>query len=227
MALSTTPDPRDAALLSDVKAYINPALRATDDALLQTLLTAVSIWIAKYLNRNLNAQSYVETRDGTGMSSMRLLNWPVVSVTQVTVDGALVKPAPNETASGYVFNSATGIISLRPGIFGLGEYFSRGFQNVQFQYVAGYNTPGMLALNAPANGAPELPASLQMAALQLAALVYRQRDRVGDTGESVATAGAERVTYFMGALHPSTQMLLDQHREVAPVDGMSVAAYGG
>jgi hypothetical protein len=227
MALSIAPDPRDAALLNDVKAYINPVLGTADDALLQTLLTAASIWIAKYLNRNLNAQTYSEARDGTGTSSMRLLNWPVASVTQVTVDGSKVKPAQNQTDSGYVFNAATGIISLRPGIFGLGEYFSRGFQNVGFVYVAGYNTPGMYALGATVPGAPDLPPSLQMAAMQLSALLYRQRDRVGDTGESAATAGAERMSYFLGALHPSTRLLLDQHREVAPVDGMSVAAYGG
>jgi hypothetical protein len=227
MALMTAPDPRDLALLSDVKAYINPTLSGADDALLQTLLTATSLWIAKYLNRNLNAQTYTEARDGTGTASMRLLNWPVISMTQVMIDGAQVTAAQSQTDAGYVFNGATGIVSLRPGLFGLGQYFSRGFQNVRFIYVAGYNTPGMYALQSTVAGAPSLPAALQMAALQLCALVYRQRDRVGDTGESVATAGAERVSYFMGALHPSTRVLLDQYREVVPVDGMAVAGYAG
>ncbi len=227
MALATSPDPRDLALVSDVKSYINPTLGSTDDALLQTLLTATSRWIAQYLNRNLNAQTYTEVRDGTGTASMRLLNWPVVSVSQVMVDNAVINPAPNQTASGYVFNPLTGVISLRPDIFGLGGYFAKGVQNVRFVYVAGYNTPGMYALGATVAGAPDLPAALSMAAMQLCALVYRQRDRVGDTSESVATAGLERVTYFMGALHPSTKSILDLHREVVPVDGMSVAAFGG
>lgn len=68
--------------------------------------------------------------------------------------------------------------------------------------------PGIVA------GVPWLPEAISVAALELVALQYRQRDRVGDTGEGL---GPERVNYFMGAMSKTTQEALRGYRDVVPL----------
>ncbi|MDE2100863.1 MAG: phage gp6-like head-tail connector protein [Patescibacteria group bacterium] len=63
------------------------------------------------------------------------------------------------------------------------------------------------------SGALFLPEPIETACMQLVGLVYRQRDRIGDTGEGM---GQERVNYFMGALNQQTKWLLQPYRNVTP-----------
>jgi hypothetical protein len=57
----------------------------------------------------------------------------------------------------------------------------------------------------------------QQACMQQAALLFKNRTRVGDTGSGV---GPDRVNYFLKGAHPSTIDLINPHREVFPIDGM-------
>lgn len=65
----------------------------------------------------------------------------------------------------------------------------------------------------PVAGATLLPESIEMAAIELVGLQYRQRDRIGDTGTGI---GPERVNYFMGAMTKTTQESLKPFRNVVP-----------
>jgi len=64
-----------------------------------------------------------------------------------------------------------------------------------------------------------VPDDFQQACMQQAALLFKNRTRVGDTGTGM---GPDRVNYFLKEAHPSTLALLNSHREVFPIDGMGV-----
>ena len=59
-------------------------------------------------------------------------------------------------------------------------------------------------------GAELLPDGIRVAAMQQVALTFKQRTRVGDRGTG---EGPQRVSYFMGALHPTTCAMLDPYRD--------------
>ena len=65
----------------------------------------------------------------------------------------------------------------------------------------------------PIAGAALLPESIEVAAIELVGLQFRQRDRIGDTGTGI---GPERVSYFMGAMTKTTQESLKPFRNVVP-----------
>ena len=120
-------DSRDLVSLNTLRAYINPALGHTDDFLLTKLITATSVWAARYTGREFAAQSYIETRNGQSRSAMRLYHWPVISVSTVQIDGATLNPAPaNQPLSGggYVFDEQ--FVYLREGL-GFPTIFRSGF----------------------------------------------------------------------------------------------------
>lgn len=62
------------------------------------------------------------------------------------------------------------------------------------------------------SGASALPQDIRMAAIQMAALVYKQRGRVGD--QSLGE-GPSRNNYFMGAMSKTTEALLAPHIDYA------------
>jgi hypothetical protein len=63
-------------------------------------------------------------------------------------------------------------------------------------------------------GTEMLPEAVQFAAIELVALGYRRRGRVGDTGTGM---GPERVNYFAGAMDKSTKDSIKGFRDVVPV----------
>jgi hypothetical protein len=71
------------------------------------------------------------------------------------------------------------------------------------------------------SGAPGLPQDIRMAAIQMAALVYKQRGRVGDQsfGE-----GPSRTNFFMGAMSKTCEALLAPHIDyAAAIEGGEIA----
>jgi hypothetical protein len=142
-------NPRDLASLSDVKAFIAPALTTTtaSDAVLGTLISGVSRAIEAYLGRELMAQTWTEMRNGTGQTSLCLRHFPVLSVTSVTVYATAIPEAgvpPTQSWGGYTFDRR--FVYVSPGFLNFPRYFVRGVQNVQIVYSAGFITPGMIAV---------------------------------------------------------------------------------
>ena len=149
------PNCADLATLQAVKQYLysgqpNSSIPSSDDPILAAYLTAVSSWIARYLGRVkgvanlLLAQAWIENRNGNGSSQMRLRARPISSVSGVLVGQASINSAQGMlTGAGYVFDPD--YVMLR-GAWAWN--FWAGHLNVQFQYVGGYNTPGMGAVAA-------------------------------------------------------------------------------
>jgi hypothetical protein len=142
-------NPRDLTSLGDVKAFISPPLTGTTaaDPVLAALISGVSRSIEAHLGRELMAQQWTETRNGTGQERLALKQFPIIGVTSVTVETQAIPAAgrpPAASWGGYTFDER--IVYLGGGFVSGPRRFARGAQNVQVVYSAGYITPGMIAV---------------------------------------------------------------------------------
>jgi Phage gp6-like head-tail connector protein len=188
----------DLTTLADVKAWLQTgqsAFPATDDALLTRLITAVSQYIQAWLNRPIELADYLETRDGTGGQRLQFACFPVAAVLSLTIDGQAVPQATSVGAAGYSFSTTQ--LTL------CGYTFCRGAFNILVEYTAGYAT---------------IPPDIAQACIELVALRYRERTRIGEVSRSLG--GAETVSYSQKDLSDPIKTLLQQYRLVSPIAAM-------
>jgi hypothetical protein len=136
--------PTDLTTLFAVKTSLR-VNSAADDTLLSSLISQISQAICAYLNRPFFLPKTVtENYDGRGGDALMLANWPVNSVSAVSVNGSVIPQAPTPgpgvyPSSGWMLD---GDATLPPGamqrIFLSGYCFTRGRRNVQVTYSAGY-----------------------------------------------------------------------------------------
>lgn len=176
----------DLTTLANVKSWFSPPLTATtDDALLTRLITAASQFIQTWLGQQLAVQTYTETRDGKGGQKLALTNIPVTALSSLTIDGLAIPPAPDALSPGYAFSPT--MLYLR------GYTFTPGFQNVSVTYTAGYAVT---------------PPEIEQACIELVALRYKERDRIGHVSKGVA---GETVTFTQKDMPPDVQSILNQY----------------
>lgn len=134
----------DLVQLAMAKAWLGVAT-SDDDALLASLISQISRAIYNNINRSfVLPRDVVESYDGHGRDALQLRNWPVGSITSVTVDGLAVPQAPGPAAAGFVLEASD---DDPPGamqqLFLRGGYrFHKGRQNVVVAYRAGYEIMG-------------------------------------------------------------------------------------
>lgn len=185
----------DVTTLADVKAWLQTGQSTfpiTDDALLTRLITAASQYIQTWLNRKIRLADYVEIRDGTGGQTLQFGCFPVAAVLSLTIDEQTIPLSTTTCAAGYSFSATQ--LAVR------GYTFNRGVQNVVVAYTAGYATT---------------PPDIAQACIELVALRYRERTRIGEVSRSLG--GAETVSYSQKDMSDGTRTLLQQYRLVAPI----------
>jgi Phage gp6-like head-tail connector protein len=195
----------DLTSLADVKAWLQTGQSAfppTDDALLTRLITAASQYIQTWLNRRIAVADYLEVRDGNGGHSLPFACFPVSAVLSLSIDGISIPPAPplaptTGLTTGYVFSPTQ--LSVR------GYRFTRRTQNVALTYTAGY---------------PTTPPELAQACIELVALRYRERTRIGEVSKAIG--GGETVSYSQKDMSAPILTSLRQYRAVAPIAAFSV-----
>lgn len=180
----------DLTTLANVKAWLGLSQPA-DDAIVARLITAESANVQSWLNRTIAIAPYTETRDGTGNAVILLRHPPVISITSLAVDGLAVPAATGLTDTGYRLAGRKLLLNT--------AIFTRGLGNVTVTYQAGYATP---------------PPDLEQAVIELIALRYKERDRIGHSSKSLA---GETVAFFIGDMPASVKTVLMQYREVVPV----------
>ena len=191
----------DLTTLADVKAWLQTgqaAFPATDDALLSRLVAAASQYVQTWLNRQIASADYLEIRDGTGGHRLQFACVPVTAVNSLTIDGQPVALAASITLAGYRFSPTQ--LSVR------GYRFNRGAQNIVVGYTAGYSTT---------------PPDVAQACIELVALRYRERTRIGEVSRSLG--GAETVAYAQKDMSDAIKTLLQQYRLVAPIAALQQA----
>lgn len=198
--MSASPD--DLCVLADLKAWLNIQTSA-EDTLLQNLITRGSAQMLRWMNRDhIIATTYTENRDGSDALFLLPRNFPLISVTSVSVDSIAIPAAAGQVGAGFVFDARK--IMLRGGstaFYALGPYsgqyqyrFTRGFQNVQLVYQAGYAS---------------VPADLQQAAIEGFAYVYRRRTHIGEDANSAS--GQITINFSREMLPPSVVATLEQY----------------
>jgi len=187
----------DLTTLADVKAWLQigqNAFPATDDALLTRLITAASQFIQTWLNRQIAEANYLELRDGTGGHRLQFGTFPVSNVLSLTIDDQMIPAAQSSWDAGYTFSPTQ--LAVR------GYTFTRRPQNVSMTYTAGYAAT---------------PPEIAQACIELVALRYRERTRIGEV--SKALGGGETVAYSQKDMSDATKTLIQQYRVIAPVAG--------
>ena len=188
------PAPDDLCTLSDLKSWL-PNQGNNDDSTLQALITNGSLQILQYINRPHILASVLGTLNETydGNDSDRLLprNFPVLSVSSVTVNGSAVPLAPAPWGSGFLWDGRR--ILLRGGFT-----FACGVQNVQVSYTAGYSA---------------VPVDLKQAAIETFALTYRQRAHIGEKSSSLG--GKTTLTFDLCDVPPRALTTFNQYRRLA------------
>ena len=195
----------DLTTLTDVKAWLQTGQSAfppTDDALLTRLITAASQYIQTWINRQISQRDYVELRDGTGGQRLQFACFPVSSIQSLTIDGIPIPPAPPPASSigltaGYVFSPTQLVVR--------GYCFTRRPHNIAITYTAGYSTT---------------PPEIAQACIELVALRYRERTRIGEMSKSVGAG--ETVLYAQKDMSLPIATLLQQYRLVTPIVGYPV-----
>jgi hypothetical protein len=142
----------DLVSLAQLKAHLGVQSNG-DDILLAGLIGQISRAICASINRPFVwPRDVVDHFDGNGRASIQLRNWPVVSVSSVSIDGQNVPQAQAPLSAGW---------TLEPGdieppgamqkILLRGATFSRGWQNITIAYRAGYQVSNEPCV-APASG---------------------------------------------------------------------------
>jgi hypothetical protein len=179
----------DLTTLANAKQWLN-VQTASDDALITRLISAASDYIQTWLNRVFAIAAYTEGRNGYDTDGMAVKNYPITTVTSVLVDGISIPAATGATDSGYVVNEPRTMIYLR------GYRFTRGRMNVTLNYSAGF------AL---------VPNEIEQACIELVGLRYKDRERIGITGKSMA---GESITFSQKDFSDAIQTTLTNYKKV-------------
>ena len=189
--------------LDNLKRYLEIS-SSSNDALLESLIEAVSKQFAVYTGRNLTLRSYSPLAesddydpdnavlDGSGHAELLLPQYPVDQVTGVTLNGAALSPAQPGGASGWWLDHRAGLVVLKDGLF------SRGGGNVLVAYRAGFSP---------------VPADLAQAALEQAAMRFQESSAGhGRLGVAARTLADGSLSYSQKALLPQVREVLDRYR---------------
>lgn len=179
----------DLTSLANVKGYLG-ITNGSEDSFLSMLIKRESDGILSWLNRSFDSVAYDEYYDGTGGSTLVMSNYPITAVESVTINNYSVPELTQGAWAGYVNDKTR--ITLR------GFVFTRGTMNVRVQYTAGMG---------------EVPNAVEQACIELVALTFRERDRVGLTSKGLA---GEQTNFLTKAWPESVTQILNQYRKVTP-----------
>jgi len=186
----------DLTTLADVAARLEqePGQGAlivdTDGVEIGRLITAISAEVEAWTGRQLLLQTFDETYDGRGSTRLMLRNWPIATVSLVSINGQTI-PAGSTVQAGWYHDAKRILLN--------GWRFLPGAANVRIVYDAGFEV---------------VPANLRRAVTELVAVRYRERPHTGVASQTLAQ---QTTSYLDQDMPPDVQRVLDGFRRVAPV----------
>jgi hypothetical protein len=155
--------------LKKVKSFLKITTTANDE-LLNSLIVQYSTLIESYCKRKFSKAEYTETYDGTGSPRLFLKQYPIGSVSSLSVDEITCDSAD------YVIYADEGIIELVDG-----SLFTKDKLNVAITYEAGYE---------------EIPPDIELCCQKLVALAFKETDsdRIGIASQSFGDQSTSFVT---------------------------------
>lgn len=183
----------DLCTVAQVKQLLAiPDATTTHDALLARLVSEASGIFTTLLDMPVLADDVDERHDGTGQDALVLRREPVTYVFSVTVAGVAIPKAVTETDQGWFLDGR--ILRLR------GYTFLGGRAAVRVRYQAGYDSDAV-------------PDEIVGVVADTAALVFRQRDKLGISSETLA---GQTIAYMKQAVSDRAQAVLDRRRNRVP-----------
>lgn len=135
-----------------------------DNGFISTLIGAATTAIQKYTLRDFFLTNYSEYYDGTGTRSLKLKQFPVTAISQVTYYPFDITPIA-VTGTYFYIDTNTGIISSIPNLNGTPNLnyvpnWPQGWKSVLVQYTAGFAV---------------IPADVQQCCAMVSKMLYLQR----------------------------------------------------
>jgi hypothetical protein len=185
--------PDDLCIVAEIKAWL-PNQGNNDDVTLQSLISNASLQVLQYIDRPHILASVLgpltEIYDGNDSDRLLPHQFPIIAVSAVSIDNVPIPQAISPVAAGFLWDARR--ILLR------GFRFTRGVQNVQLSYTAGYSS---------------VPLDLKQAAIEAFALTYRQRVRIGEKSNSMS--GQITIAFDMSDVPPRSMSVFNQYRRLA------------
>jgi hypothetical protein len=189
--------------LAQLKQYLQITL-SEHDSFMEGLIEAVSARFAAYTGRHLTARDYSPDPEdeafdpdnavlsGTGHAELLLPQYPVITLSQLLMDGCAVAQAQTGALTGWVLDRAAGVLSLMDQVFPLGRH------NVLLTYRAGFEI---------------VPPDLAQAAVEQSAVLFQESAAGhGRLGLSARTLADGSVSYTQKPLLPQVVAVLDRYR---------------
>lgn len=156
-------------------AKVKTALEITgtdDDTYLEALIDRVSEIIEAYCDREFNSESREEIFDGTGTDDYITDEWPINSITSLSIRQSTLNEDDWETLDSeyYHYYGDQGVVHYLNG-------FLKGVKNYKIVYTAGYT---------------EVPDDLEQAAIDMISYYYNKRKSKNVQSESI---GDYSITY--------------------------------
>lgn len=105
--------------LANVKQWVNQST-TDDDTLLTRLIAEASRTTLNFLQRpDIGATSITETISGKNTAALPLRNWPVVSVSALSINNVVVPASTGPTAYGYALQEVYGGLAGKPQMLGI------------------------------------------------------------------------------------------------------------
>lgn len=131
------------ATLAETKEWLrsnSQTFSDADDVLLGRLISRCSAIILGYIERGeLTKHTVSEVRNGTGSAGMLLREWPVLSVTSITVGGISIPESASQVDNGFTYQAwDERLPGIMTSLIVRGYEYPRGLANTLIEYVAGY-----------------------------------------------------------------------------------------
>jgi hypothetical protein len=176
------------ATVDDLKKLL-AVQHSDDDEMLSRIVDSASEFFESQCGRTILAADYTDIQDGHGGNAIAPVEYPVISVTSLTVNGEVV---PESTAYGVEGWFLRGdVVRLRGSTY----RFCEGDGNIELVYRAGFET---------------VPPDVVQAVLELGALMYREKDRVGQQSRN----GPDGSTVFYYAPPARVVSTIEAYRRV-------------
>ena len=174
---------------TDVKSYLNIST-TNSDTLLSAMISGYSAAIDNWTNRTFTQTTTTYKANGNGSAILMLKDYPVISVSSVTVDGIAYIQSDGKT-SGYIADDFA--------IYLIGARFNKGFQNVSVSYSFGYAT---------------IPNDIKQTVIELVAYKFKETDRIGLQSKTLA---GEVISYDLRDVKDHYRSILNNYNRVVPV----------
>lgn len=205
--------------LSRAKSFLGIS-GASKDFVLTMLILGVTQFIQDtYCRRQFKRQTFTqELYNGKGAKRLWLKNKPIISGQTLTLEyrNSSVNEDNWQTidTSAYFVNYKGGALEFQAGyvdaFLGLLNCFIEGTQNYRVTYTAGFYLPSSANYQDGTDDDLDLPYDLELAALDLIAAVYNNRQAAGIQSQQVNDVS---ITYAKELeKHPTVKATLDKYR---------------